>query len=493
MKYVLDGQQMQALDNYSINVVKIPAAVLMERAALGVCSMAAFKYNKAARIVSICGMGNNGADAMACARILAEAGYDTAVCLIGNTDKATDLWKTQFEIITNLGIKVVTLDDALAYDVIIDGIFGIGLSREVTGIYKTAIERINESQRDVIAVDIPSGICATTGKVMGTAIKAVETVTFGYYKTGLVLYPGAEYAGNITLHNPGFAPLERLDVGAKKYLYEEKDLKKMPVRKQDSNKGTYGRVLIVAGSQNMSGAAYFAGKAAYRSGVGLVRLMTAESNREAIQKLLPEAVLCFYDRMEKEEIKEQVKWANVIVIGPGLSTGAKAKELVFSVLEDADLEDKKAVIDADALNILAQCGRQRLAMGCIITPHLGEMSRLTGRTIHEIKENIINEASDFAKENKCICILKDSRSIVSDGTDTYINVSGNSGMSTAGSGDVLTGIIAGMLANGMDKYDAAVLAVYIHGLAGDFAKEEFGEYSMTADDIADKIKNVIYK
>ncbi|MCM1467713.1 MAG: NAD(P)H-hydrate dehydratase, partial [Alistipes sp.] len=278
----------------------------------------------------------------------------------------------------------------------------------------------------------------------------------------------------------------------KKFIYDREDLKRLPKRTADSNKGTYGNVLVFAGSDNMSGAAYFSAKAAYRMGAGLVRVMTVKSNKEAIQTLLPEAVLSFYDEVSKEELSEYVGRAAVIVMAPGLSMGKAAGKILYEIFDLLSGSGKKVVLDADALNIIARDKRHELLKGCIITPHLGEMARLTGNTVSKIKERLIAAAKEFSGTYQCVCVLKDARSIVSDGKNVYLNVSGNSGMSTAGSGDVLTGIIGGLLAGGMDPYSGAVLGTYIHGLAGDCAKESLGEYFMKADDIIDFIKNVIY-
>ncbi|MDD6570914.1 MAG: NAD(P)H-hydrate dehydratase [Thermoflexaceae bacterium] len=494
MKYLLDRDQMKEIDRFSIRETKIPSVVLMERAALAVCEKVNKLFDTKSRVLCVCGNGNNGADAAACARILAGMEFDTAVCFVGSMEKTTEEMKLQMQINEKIGIKTVTLDKIPDYDVIIDGIFGIGLSREVTGAYGEAIRCINEAPGKKISVDIPSGINASDGKVLGNAVKADYTVTFGYLKTGLILYPGNEYAGEIVVSDCGFAPAAIEHVGRKKFIYETEDIRRLPVRKQDSNKGTYGKVLVIAGSKNMCGAAYFSAKAAYRCGAGLVRILTAADNREALQKLLPEAVLSFYDDISWENLKEQIAWADTLVIGPGLSTGEKAAGLLYDVLkilEEFGKTTKKVLLDADALNILSRDQAQDKVKGCVITPHLGEMSRLIHKEIPEIKGNIIKEAEEFAERYGCVCVLKDARTIVSDGENIYVNVSGNSGMATAGSGDVLTGIIAGMYANGMEIFEGAALGTYLHGCAGDEAKKRLGEYFMKADDIADNIKNVI--
>ncbi len=491
MQYLLDGKQMKEIDRFSIEEAGIPSLVLMERAALGVCEVIRQHFTNKYKVLSVCGSGNNGADAAACARILSEYGYETAVCLVGNMEHATEELKTQLAILEKLSVLVVTMDEIADYDIIIDGIFGIGLSREVTGEYQRIIDRINSAGKTVAAVDIPSGVDAATGRILGTAVKADYTVTFGYLKTGMLLYPGSICCGEICVENCGFAGKAIDTIPNKKFIYDKSDLKRLPARTPDSNKGTYGRILVIAGSDNMSGAAYFSAKAAYRTGAGLVRVMTAKSNKTVIQTLLPEAVLSFYDEISTQELKENLNQAAVVVIGPGLSTGELQSHILYETLTFLSDKDKKVLLDADALNIIARDNRQELLKNCIITPHLGEMARLCQMRTDEIKGRLIETAETFAGKHCCICVLKDARSVVSDGNEVYLNVSGNSGMSTAGSGDVLTGIIAGMLAGGMDLFEGAVLGTYIHGLAGDSAKERFGERFMKADDIADSIKNII--
>ncbi len=499
MQYVLDSSQMKEVDRYSIEEAGIPSLVLMERAALSVCAVVEEQVKTGAKVLSVCGTGNNGADALACARILSQRGYQTAVCLVGDREHATKEFDTQLSILEKLCVSIVTMDEINDYDIIIDGIFGIGLSRDVSGEYRRAVEWLNASDVPVVAVDIPSGVDASSGKILGTAVRAAYTVTFGYLKTGQVLYPGKTCCGELRVAECGFVTKAVERIPDKTFIYDREDLKRLPVRTQDSNKGTYGNVLVFAGSDNMSGAAYFSAKAAYCMGAGLVRVMTVRSNKEAIQILLPEAVLCFYDEVSKEELLEYVRRAGVIIMGPGLSTGKAAGKILYEIFALLFREDgegrtkKKVILDADALNIIARDKRQDLLKDCIITPHLGEMARLTGAAVSEIKERLILTAKEFSENCHCICVLKDARSVVSDGKQVYLNSSGNSGMSTAGSGDVLTGIIGGLLAGGMDCFLGAVLGTFVHGLAGDAAREKLGEYFMKADDIADSIKNVIYR
>lgn len=492
-RLLLNGKQMKALDDYSINRIKIPSLVLMERASLSVSRVINDIALPKRRIISVCSVGNNGADGICTARILSMQGYETAVCIIGDTRKATYEFNTQFEIYRNLGLPVVNITSLNEYDIIVDALFGIGLGRNIVGEYADAVNTINMSEKVIVSVDIPSGINPSNGQIMGCAVKADHTVTFGYEKTGIVLYPGKSHAGTIHVADDvGFAK-ECIIENECAWTFDVNGYKEvLPVRIHDSNKGNYGRVLVAAGSENMGGAAYFSACAAYRTGAGLVKVLTHTNNHNVIMNLLPEAVMGFYDKMNEEEIQREVSWSDVVVAGPGLSQNDMAVWLLESILlEDAVQNGRKIILDADALNIIASHDMKHMLKGTIITPHIGEMSRLTGINVSEIKKDIIGTTVRFAGDYGCICVLKDVRTIVSDGKDIYINTSGNNGMSTGGSGDVLTGIIAGLAAQKMDMKMSACLGVYIHGLSGDAAAVRHGVRSMTAGDILSGIENVL--
>lgn len=279
------------------------------------------------------------------------------------------------------------------------------------------------------------------------------------------------------------------------FSYSPSALERMPIRPENSHKGTFGRVLVVGGSPCMSGAAYFSAKAAYRTGAGLVQILTHEDNRIILQTQLPEAILSTYSEKDFNEdlISEAIEKADVIVIGVGLGQTPLAERILSLTLSAADAP---IIADADALNLIAK----RLSLldtasaPIIITPHMAEMARLCHTDISEIMANQVGFATSFAEKNSLICVLKDHETVVCDGnvnSPIYINKSGNSGMSTGGSGDVLTGIIAALIAQGMPLFDATALGVYIHGLAGDAAADELGEYSVMASDIIEHISTVI--
>ena len=388
------------------------------------------------------------------------------------------------------------------YTTIVDAIFGIGLSRPVTGTCAEVIGWINAQSAKVAAVDIPSGICADTGKVLGTAVKADMTVTFACRKPGHILYPGTEYCGRVIRKNIGILP-ERLGAGEPElFTYTKSDLGRIAPRTPYSNKGTYGKVLLIAGSSGMSGAACLSAMASYRCGCGLVRVFTTECNRVMIQTYLPEAIVTPYreDTFPEQQLADALAWADVTGIGPGLGTGAVSGEILEYVLRNFK---GPLVVDADGLNLLARSrilqdepgllagGGSEQRKPVIVTPHIGEMMRLMCASKESVLENIVESAEQFAGKYKVICALKDARTIVSDGHRTYLNTSGNSGMATAGSGDVLTGVICGLLAQGNEPFEAATLGVYLHGLAGDAACAGYGAYGMIARDIAFSVGEVL--
>lgn len=539
MRYVLDAASMKNVDYYSINTLGIPSVVLMERAALSVTEAieSKVKGNIHTDIICVCGRGNNGADGLAVARQLYLKGYNVDVYII-NSHASTKEFDIQLNIIKNLGIECINSPDFSKYGVIVDALFGNGLSRELAGEARIVVDTINKcstsvrsqytqnsdnnGNRLVVAVDIPSGISASTGVVMGSAVNADITVTFGFEKIGHILYPAASYCGKIIRKDIGFAQYP--DMTRDIFTYDYSDISDMlPLRKPDGNKGTFGKALVIAGSRLYGGAAVLSSRAAARIGAGLVRTLTHISNRTAVITGNMECIVDTYDT--DEECGDFVKnteilvdkcicWADVVCIGPGLSMEESAVKLVRSVSAKKNI---KKLYDADALNIIAQYkieldgsnddvdyeagGNSGNASykddmsdkNVVVTPHIGEMSRLTGLDIAVIKNNPIDTARTYSREHNCVCVLKDARTIVSDGERVYINMSGNDGMATGGSGDVLSGIITGLMAQGLTTFEASALGVYIHGCAGDEAALSNGKYSMVAGDIIDNIKNVLIK
>lgn len=496
MKYAATREEMQRIDQYTIEKIGIPGMVLMEKAAMATCEEIITRFTKDKTVLVVTERGNNGGDGIVVARILSSLGYKVDIYEIGGVRRASEQYAAQKEIAIHLELCFLEELPEIDYDIIIDAIFGVGLSREISGVQREAIEKLNKKSGTKIAIDVPSGIDASTGKVMGTAFLADYTVTFGLNKVGLILYPGADYAGKVLVKDIGFPKKAVEMIAPKTIFYTKEDRDKLPRRKADSNKGTYGRVLIVAGSKNMSGAAYFNAKAAYRSGCGLVQIFTHESNRVILQTKLPEAILTTYEEETdaKEKLKEAIERANVIVFGSGMGNTYITRNLLLLV---QSLAKVPIVLDADGINCVHVEGEKSIELSkflapCIITPHMKEMARLMKTDISSIKENIVQTAKLCAKDNHIICVLKDVRTVVMDEqSQTYINITGNHGMAKGGSGDVLAGIIGGLLAGGLEPVEAARMGVFCHGMAGDFAKEEKGAYSMLTSDIIEQLPFVL--
>ncbi len=487
MKYILTGKQMKDTDRHTIDNIGIPGIVLMERAALSVASLIMKNESKSQSVLVVCGVGNNGADGLAVCRMLHLNGYSTCICVLGDRNKSSEDFKIQYHIIENLGIQIVS--KVQPADIIVDAIFGVGLSREISGKYKDTIEEINNARAKKYAVDIPSGIDADTGKVLGVAVKAHDTVTFGYHKVGTVLYPGADYCGRVTVADIGFA--EDLNSDNKISYIEKKDLGTVPKRKNYSNKGTYGKVLIIAGSRDISGAAVLSALAAFKTGAGMVRVFTHENNRGIIGRLIPEAMVNTYntDHFDMKSLEACINWCNVIAVGPGMGTGDIQAKIVEKVL-DAKLP---TVLDADGINTISRRNeiKKKLHNKVIMTPHLGEMSRFMAVSVEEIADELIKYAGIVNYKYGVSVVLKDARTVIVNHNGTYINLTGNSGMATAGSGDVLTGIIAALLGLQTGVDNSAVLGPFIHGLAGDLAAKEYTKESMMAGDIIKKISEAL--
>ena len=475
----------QAMENY-----KVPSLLLMERAALSVVEELANGFYDLKKIFIACGTGNNGGDGLAIARLMKEKGYDVDVCIVGALDRFSADAKQQFEMYKAVSGNFVTAPVYDEYTVIVDAVFGIGCNRDIIGLAAEVIDAINRADAPVVAVDVPSGVSSDTGKICGIAVKASKTITFFTEKLGMILYPGRECCGEIIVADLGIPFRECKE--CKVITYTEEDMKKLPKRKENSHKGTYGKVLVIAGSPKISGAAYLCAAGAYRMGAGLVKIYTPKENQLAMQILLPEALLEVYDRNRPsvKQLKECMEWADVIVIGPGFGTERAAEKILNYVITKSAVP---VVVDADGINILAKsktCLMDK-KVPVVLTPHIQEMARLTGKTKETIVNHPMGEAKNFTEDYDVTLVLKDARTIVAKENEfAFINTSGNSGMATGGSGDVLAGMIGGLIAQRMEVHEAARLGVYLHGKAGDAAAAAKGAYSMTATDILDGISEV---
>lgn len=518
-QYLVTASEMKQYDTNTIEKFRMPSLILMERAALVTVEEIQKAWgNRPCRVLAAAGCGNNGGDGLAIGRLLMLEGYDVTFVLIGAQDKCSEETKRQVQIVQEYSAQIFSTIQNGEYDIVIDAVFGVGLSRPVEGICRDAIRWINHSGARVCSVDIPSGIRADTGEVMGDAVHADLTVTYGFRKLGHMLYPGTIYTGELICRQMGIN--ERSFLGDTPYWYTHigHESRLLPPRRPDGNKGTFGKTLLITGNDQIAGAAMMAAKSAFRIGVGMVKVVTAVENRESLLQFVPEAMLLTYTKSiscgkdtdstgqrecaDKQaficELKDALQWADSILIGPGIGTGMWAHELLKVCIEENSLP---MVIDADGLNLLAQDKELQKSMAdrkdqgriIILTPHLGEFARLYGCSVEQVKSGLTDYPRQLSNRLHCIVVCKDARSVVvwHGGRHGYLNTTGNAGMATAGSGDVLAGIVAGLLAQNMPGADAAVAGVYLHGVAGDLAAWKESESSMTATDIIDHIGDVI--
>lgn len=490
MEYLVSAEEMRRADHCVIEEYGVPSLVLMERAALASVKLMEWEGFDLSRVLVVSGSGNNGGDGFAMARILYLKGIEAELWFVGNPDHLSKEAALQKKICENYGMKFVRNLPAGEYTTIVDAVFGSGLSREVKGSYREVIESINRHPAKVFAVDIPSGISSDDGSVQGTAVRAAVTGALAFRKLGHVLYPGTEYAGRTFLLDIGITKEGFKGQFPRVQAPDRGIFSLLPTRKAFGNKGTFGKACLMAGSRNMAGAAYLSGKAAAITGTGLVRVVTEGCNREILQTLFPEAVLTTEEMLSEERLVNALSWADAAGIGPGLSTGEAAEKELACVLTQAKIP---LVLDADALNILSK-HPDWLKKGDtpkILTPHMGEMVRLSGHSMEELKQKPLELAAAYAKEHEVILVLKDARTVVTDGERIVLNTTGNNGMATGGSGDVLTGIITGLLAQGMAPFEAAVSGVYLHGLAGDRAAENTGVRGMLSTDLLKELPGVL--
>ena len=493
MLHILNGKEMHACDEKLIFEKKVSSLALMEKASLCVFDYMKSICTKKDLIGILCGPGNNGGDGLAVARMLSDEGYQVLVYLCCEVDKFSKDEKVQYDSAVAYEVSFAdSLEDLKPCDYLIDGIFGTGLCRNIEGKYKDIITAVNEFPGKKIAIDIPSGVFSDDGRVLGCALKCDATITFAFYKKGQLLYPGKDYCGETVLCNIGISQ-NILEEKMGDLAFEKDDFMHFyPKRNGDSHKGSYGKVLVIAGSKDMAGAAYFCSKACYLMGVGLVKIFTHQSNKSALCSRLPEAILSTYEnRLEEEALIRDLEWADLVVMGPGMSTEPIADKILKCVFDHVSVP---MVIDADGLNLLAKHKNllKRPHLEIVLTPHLGEMSRLVDEPVSYIKENLLSVAEEFSRDYNVVVTLKDATTIVARPyLQSFLNMTGNSGMATAGSGDVLTGITAGLMALGIHGEDAAPMAVYFHGLCGDYASREKGQASMMASDLLEGIPFIL--
>jgi len=493
-------KEMQDMDKEAVEKYGISDELLMENAGLATYQVITkhFKINDSHFLI-FCGVGNNGGDGLVVARKLFSNGANIKLCILGNPEKYKNAALKNWQIIQKLNLPVMIMPtmkeiatSIVPENIIIDAIFGTGLTRDIEGDYLKTIQLINQKNNQVISIDIPSGIDGNSGKVNGIAIRANHTVTFGLPKIGNILYPGYDYAGNLYVSHISFPP----------ELYNKKNINiqintplTIPNRPKAGHKGTFGNALFISGARNYYGAPYFSSFSFLKTGGGYSRLAAPSSIIPYISSRASEVV--FLPQRETisgsiglDNFQELLEWSNkmdIVIIGPGLSLQEETQELVRKLLAKID---KPILIDGDGLTALSNDMSilKLRQQPTVLTPHPGEMSRLMKQPIAKIKENSIYMIQEAAQQFNTIIILKGAHSIIGlpDGK-LYINMTGNSGMASAGSGDVLTGAIAAMFTLGLPIESAARQGVLVHGFAGDLAAKKMGEDGITAQDIMNSL------
>ena len=504
---VLDARQMREADRRTIEDIGIASLVLMENAGRQVVAAIEATYGALldGRVVVLCGRGNNGGDGFVVARALLQRGTSVSVFLMGRVADVRGDARVNLDVLGRLGLTVVEIGDSPAWelhasevttaDLIVDAMFGTGLKVPLSGLLETVVADVNSTGVPVVAIDLPSGLSADSHEANGPSIEATLTVTLAAPKLPLVLPPAERRAGDVVIADVGIpsAIIDELD-GPRVELLTRSAMKDLIVpRTPDSHKGDYGHVLIVAGSSGKSGAAHLAAVGALRSGAGLVTVATARSAQPIVASLgaeyMTEALGESADGLDLDDVDRVLDMArDVVALGPGLGQGSATRQFITTLVDRATVP---LIIDADGLNAFAGnagslIGRDGRAV--IITPHPGEMARLVGLSNHDVQANRLDIAREFATSHRLYVVLKGHRTLVAtpDGK-VFINPTGNPGMATGGTGDVLCGVVAAWLAQLLDAEAACKLAVYVHGLAGDLAEASCGDAPMTARDVSDHL------
>jgi hydroxyethylthiazole kinase-like uncharacterized protein yjeF len=508
MRPLFTGPEMRALDARAIAELRIPGPRLMENAGAGAAQVIAraFASIKSKRVVIVCGRGNNGGDGFVVAQELKARGARVQVVLIGRrTDVKGDAalalgrWRGRIQEIVDEP-RVRTLDGDLARaEVIVDALLGTGVTGPARGLVAAAIDRVNAAGRPVVSLDLPSGLGSDQGALLGPTVKATLTATFAGYKRSLLLHPGAWHAGRVVVVDIGIPPAE-VERGITTFLLEEDDVRRhFPPRRPDAHKGSFGHLLVIAGSIGKTGAAGLAGRAALRSGVGLCTIATAASQQpivagfgmEPMTEPLAETPRHAVSLKARDRILELIEKSDAVALGPGVSLDPETHELIRGLVVDVR---RPMVVDADGLSALAGYldALDRAAGPRVLTPHPGEMARMLGGMVAEVQSDRLEVVRAFCVQHGVGLALKGAGTVIGspDGR-VFVNPTGNPGMASGGSGDVLTGMVGAFLARGFDGLTALQAGCFLHGLAGDLACIERGEEALIAGDIIEAIPDAM--
>jgi NAD(P)H-hydrate epimerase len=509
---VVTAELMQHLDRRAIEEAGIPGIVLMENAGRGIAAEILRSYPDiiTGTVAIVAGKGNNGGDGFVIARYLMNRGVGVKVFLVAAREQLKGDAKANLDIVTKMKTslaEITTLEtwreksrELEGYSLIVDALFGTGLKSEVTGLIREVISDLNRLNAPKVAVDLPSGLEANTGEVLGICVRADLTVTCGLPKWGLLIYPGTTYTGRLKI----------VDIAIPSSFLEEKMISDRVItvddlrtsfkgRDPNAHKGDFGHVLVIGGSSGKTGAAALSCQAAVRTGAGLVTLGIPASLNDIMEEKLTEVMTepldeeepGFLGRKSFTRIQELMKGKAVVALGPGIGTREETVDLVHALLKESSIP---LVVDADGINALSSNPAllKGIPVPLVLTPHPGEMARLVGTTSKEIQRDRITVARTFAARYGCYLVLKGARSLVADPDGSIcVNLSGNAGMASGGMGDVLTGMVAGFIAQGYDVALATKLAVFLHGMSGDVLAAEQGPVGFIADDLIGEIPRLI--
>ena len=492
--YIMSKKNCSNIDKQTIDEYNMPGIILMENAAEQIFRNIRTLGN---RYIIFCGNGNNGADGLAIGRKLIFDNKDVLFILLKPRKNPTEEFQVNFNILKSLKVNMMIIDDIDKLDeiqhliedfpIVIDSIFGIGLDRKLNDFYFKIIDIINNSNKKIIAVDVPSGLDADSGRPLGSAVKAHITYTVEVIKKGFIEYSALEYLGDLKVIQIGIP--ENVKQANNENIYalsRESYRNKLIKRKIYGHKGNYGRAVLVAGSIGCLGAARLATESCIRSGAGLTTLITSSEGRKLLSGSLVEGMLATFE--DNEKVKYLLSKADAVAFGPGIKEDEESMKLLEEIIIDSP---SSIIIDAGGINLLSKNKKCLCAVKdkVILTPHPGEMARLIGKDISYVEKNRIECSRAFANQYKCIVLLKGYNTVITDGKNVFINKTGNSKMASGGMGDTLTGIITALVAQGYSNMDATLLGAYIHGLAAEYSARD--RYSIIARDLIESIPFVM--
>ena len=492
--YIMSRKNCSNIDKQTIDEYNMPGIILMENAAEQIFRNISTLEN---RYIIFCGNGNNGADGLAIGRKLIFDNKDVLFVLLKPRENPSEEFQINFNILKSLNANMIIIDNIDKLDeiqqlieefpIVIDSIFGIGLDRKLNDFYLKIIDIINNSKKKIIAVDVPSGLDADTGRPLGNAVKADITYTVEVIKKGFIEYSALEYLGDLKVIQIGIPENVKQANDENIYVLSRESYRnKLIKRKIYGHKGNYGRAVLVAGSIGCLGAARLATESCIRSGAGLTTLITSSEGRKLLSGSLVEGMLATFE--DNEKVKYLLSKADAVAFGPGIKEDEESMKLLEEIIIDSP---SSIIIDAGGINLLSKNKKCLCSVKdkVILTPHPGEMARLIGKDISYVEKNRIECSRAFAKQYKCIVLLKGYNTIITDGRNVFINKTGNSKMASGGMGDTLTGIITALVAQGYSNMDATLLGAYIHGLAAEYSARD--RYSIIARDLIESIPFVM--